>query len=259
MDLEDCMFSYDAMRGKNCCDVTRGSDLDMLYECKGIIDLKLSSFCNLTYQCDNLLYCDNCNACGYCFGCFSLKKAKYCIFNKQYTKEEYEALVPKIVEHMRKTGEWGEFFHPTLSSFGYNETKAADAYPLPKEEALKRGWQWSKTDQSLSPDLKAIEAERLPENIADVPDDILNYVIASEGSRKPFRIIPQELAFYRKRGLPLPHRHPHERLRTLAANENPRTLWNRSCDKCGTGIETTYAPDRPEKVFCESCYLNEVY
>ena len=24
-------------------------------------------------------------------------------------------------------------------------------------------------------------------------------------------------------------------------------------------IETTYAPDRPEKVYCEQCYLKEVY
>jgi len=31
---------------------------------------------------------------------------KYCILNKQYSKEEYEELVPKIIEHMQKTGEW---------------------------------------------------------------------------------------------------------------------------------------------------------
>jgi hypothetical protein len=31
---------------------------------------------------------------------------QYCILNKQYTKEEYEELVPKIIEHMKKTGEW---------------------------------------------------------------------------------------------------------------------------------------------------------
>jgi hypothetical protein len=26
---------------------------------------------------------------------------EYCILNKQYTKEEYEILVPKIIEHMK--------------------------------------------------------------------------------------------------------------------------------------------------------------
>jgi len=35
-----------------------------------------------------------------------LKDSEYCILNKQYTKEEYNKLVPKIIEKMRETGEW---------------------------------------------------------------------------------------------------------------------------------------------------------
>ena len=34
------------------------------------------------------------------FGCVGVQNKQYCILNKQYTKEEYEALVPKIIEHM---------------------------------------------------------------------------------------------------------------------------------------------------------------
>ena len=34
------------------------------------------------------------------FGCVGLRNKQYCILNKQYTKEEYEKLVPKIIEHM---------------------------------------------------------------------------------------------------------------------------------------------------------------
>ena len=52
-------------------------------------------------------------------------------------------LVSQIREHMTKTGEWGKFFPPTLSPFGYNETIANDFFPLEKEEALKRGFKWS--------------------------------------------------------------------------------------------------------------------
>src|SRR3989344_4578595 len=37
-------------------------------------------------------YLDLCVECEYCFGCVGLKKKKYCILNKQYTKEEYEKL-----------------------------------------------------------------------------------------------------------------------------------------------------------------------
>ena len=130
---------------------------------------------------------------------------------------------------------------------------------LTKEEILARSWRWSDVEAGLPSDIKAIDAERLPEDIKDVPDDILNFIIAAEGSKKPFRIIPQELSFYRKRGLPLPHSHPHERQRKLYTHQNPRTLWKRSCDKCSKDIETTYAPERPEKVYCEECYLSTVY
>jgi len=40
---------------------------------------------------------------------------------------------------------------------------------------------------------------------------------------------------------------------------NPRKLWNRPCMKCGKEMETTYQPSRPEIVYCEPCYLAEVY
>jgi hypothetical protein len=63
------------------------------------------------------------------FGCIGTKKAKHCILNKQYTKEEYEKLVPKLIEHMTKTGEWGEFYPADLSPFKYEETVANLYFP----------------------------------------------------------------------------------------------------------------------------------
>jgi len=51
----------------------------------------------------------------------------------------------------------------------------------------------------------------LPENIADIPDDILNRAIECEITKKPFRIIKEELVFYRKHNLPIPRRHPDQR------------------------------------------------
>ncbi len=54
---------------------------------------------------DNLLYCYSSVQSHNCFGCVSAKQNEYCILNKQYTKEQYEELVPKIIEHMIKNGE----------------------------------------------------------------------------------------------------------------------------------------------------------
>lgn len=257
--FEDCLYAYEGHRNTDCLDLMRSGDGELLYDCCNVIDLKMSAFCNLTYQCDHLLYCDNCHSCSDCFGCFGLKKAKYCIFNTQHTKEEYEALIPKIIESMQKTGEWGGFPTAAISSFGYNESKASEWYPLSKEEVLKSGWQWSDYEQTFPEGLKGIEADRLPEDIKDVPDDILNYTIHSSESGKPYRLIPQELALYRKKGLPVPRLHPHERILKLSTVQNRHTLYKRNCAKCLKAMETTYSPERPEIVYCEECYLKTVY
>jgi hypothetical protein len=68
------------------------------------------------------------------FGCISANQAEYCILNKQYSKEEYESLIPKIIKHMKSTGEWGEFFPLSMSPFGYDETVAQEYYPLMKRD-----------------------------------------------------------------------------------------------------------------------------
>ena len=84
----------------------------------------------------NILYSFHCRNSSNLFACVSLRNKEYCILNKQYTKAEYETLVPKIIEHMKKTGEWGEFFPASISPFGYNETVAQEYFPLTREEAL---------------------------------------------------------------------------------------------------------------------------
>lgn len=40
--------------------------------------------------------------CSHCFGCVGLRNKQYCILNRQYTREEYEALVPRIIAHMNE-------------------------------------------------------------------------------------------------------------------------------------------------------------
>jgi len=78
-------------------------------------------------------------------------------------------------------------------------------------------------------------------------------------TNKPFKVVKQELEFYRKMGIPVPHIHPNERYKRRVEKKSPTNLWDRNCEKCSKGIRTTYAPERPEKVYCESCYLKEVY
>jgi hypothetical protein len=111
---------------------------------------------------------------------------------------------------------------------------------------------------------KIIPASKLPSNISEIPDDILNWAIEDEerktmGLNPLFRIIPQELEFYRKHNLPIPKRHPDQRHLDRMKLRNPRKLFTRNCDKCGENMQTTYAPERPEIIYCEECYEKEVY
>jgi hypothetical protein len=179
------------------------------------------------------------DALSYCFGCVGLKHKQYCILNKQYTKEEYEILLPKIIAHMRSTEEWGEFVPPTLSPFAFNETLAQEFYPLSKEEVLRRGWKWKE-----------------PEPISQTfPKDSLQCATCS----RPYKTIPQELEFYKKMGLPIPKNCPECRHAQRLSSTNPYHLWTRNCAQCGVEFETSYSPERPEILYCEACYLKAVY
>ncbi len=270
--VEDARYLYEVNAHTTTMDCCRIGNGEMLYDCASIVDLKYGAFCNLTYQSDQLLYCDNCTGTSQCFGSFGLKKHKHCILNKQYTKEEYEKLVPKIVQHMRETGEWGEFFPVSISVFGYNESKAHEWYPLDEHAVQKNGWQWSDYELPMPASVRTIAGEQLPPDIKDIPDDILNWAIICETSGRPFKIIKQELDFYRNNELPIPHRSPKQRHYDRIRPVNIRMLFDRACGKCSKPIRTIYSAERPaargseelsgsrrEIVYCERCYLETVY
>lgn len=225
------------------------------------------------------LFCQNSNN---LFGCVSLRNKSYCIFNKQYTKEEYEALLPKIIKQMTempyidKKGrvyKYGEFFPIEISPYPYNDTIGQDYMPLTKNEAEAQGYSW-KIDQARNYEITINTAE-LPDKISDVPADITKETIGcmhkgvcQDGCATAFRILPDELKFYKNLNIPLPRlcftcRHK-ERLK----QRNPLKLWHRQCmcnknhthhaGKCSNEFETSYAPDRKEIVYCEQCYQAEV-
>ena len=260
-DIEDSKFLIAVPNKMNDAYDIVGGLGEMLYDSFSVGPGYHCLFCGHCWDnVSELLYCMFCMKGSYdLFGCAGMKHNSYCILNKQYTKEQYEALVPKIIEHMRKTKEWGEFFPASMSPFPYNETVAQEHFPLDRAAAMKKGWQWREIKDEVPQVTKIIPGSELPASISDIPDDVLNWAIRCEQSSRPFRIVKQELEFYRTHGLPLPRLHPDIRHQRRTKLRNPRHLWERKCDKCKKQIQTTFAPERPEIVYCEDCYLKEVY
>ncbi len=260
VDCEDCSYLYDILNAKDCADMNYSLyDPEADYEVISTVGLKHSAFYLTGPYNSYCFYSEMLKSCSHCFGCVALKKRQHCILNKQYTKEEYEELFPRIIHHMRKAGEWGEFFPVVLSPHGYNETVAMDHFPLTKSQAKERGWRWKDRTEETAKITKIIPATQLPDAIQDIPDDILHWAINCEVTGKPYKIIKQELEYYRRMQIPVPRLHPDERHRRRVVLSNPRKLWNRTCGKCQRPITTSYSSERPEKVLCEACYLKEVY
>ena len=53
--------------------------------------------------------------------------------------------------------------------------------------------------------------------------------------------------------------HPEQRYQERLTQINPKRLWKRTCEKCNRDIQSSYSPERLERICCEQCYLSEVY
>jgi len=263
---------------KDCHDITvAGGELCYEIEESGGYRIKFSwmdlakSLKNLNLDLYDIEYTIGARSIHHLFGCVGLRHKQYCILNKQYTKEEYEELVPKIKKHMNdmpytdKKGriyKYGEFLPIELSPFAYNETLAQEYFPLSKEQALEQGYTWY---DKPKPEYKAtIKAQDLPDDIKDVDKNILKEIIECDSSHctgsTVFRLIPDELKFYQKQNIPLPRLCPDCRHNQRIKQRNPMKLWQRECMKkgCNTKFQTSYSPERKEIVYCEKCYNEEV-
>jgi hypothetical protein len=244
MGVENCRYCqvsglqmYDVMDASLCNQGNSG------YEIIGIGPINHVYFSTYSKHSESCLYCADVNHAAHCFGCIGIQHKQYCILNKQYSKVEYDELVPRIIAHMCTTGEYGEFFPMSVSTFPYNDTIAQELFPMTKDQASMQGLQWKESsEQSLS------SSDPVGEDCA---------YCATTG--RPFRITKQERMLYDQMDLPLPILHPSERHRCRIARCNPMHVWDRHCAKCQKPIATSYSPERPEVVYCEECYLAEVY
>ena len=258
---KNCKYIYDAESPIDSYDLNNTYynpelNLDMM----GILKTYNAKHSVYAIYCSDVEYCDSVNNSDSCFGCVGLKKKKYCILNKQYTKEEYEKLKEQIIENMKKEGVYGDFIPPELSPFGYNETLAQEYVPMTEKEAKEKGFNWQ--NQITGTYGKGtIKEKGMPETIEEVTENILKEILVCEDCKKNFIITKSEFDFYKRMNIPLPHKDFECRHKDRMLKRNPRKLWHRKCMKegCKNEFETSYSTDRPEIIYCETCYQQEVY
>lgn len=262
----DCFDSFESEDGLNVISMANSKDVhnaysagwpgcEVIYQCCVSRGCKESSFCTYTWFSTNMIYSDSCSTCESCFGSIGLKHKKYCILNKQYSKEDYEQLLPKVIAHLKKTGEWGQFFPQAVLPYAYNETGAQDFFPLAQEDAIKRGYRWREKDKK---EYQKATLEKPSDSIHETTESITKEILACAECSKNYKIIPQEFKFYQQLKLPIPRHCPECRHKSRFSRRNPYRLFNRKCNQCQKEIRSTYAADRSEKVVCEKCYLNTV-
>jgi hypothetical protein len=101
-ESEDCKYGFRLSFAKDCMDgVIVWKPSELCYELIAGYGYNIL-FSAWTWNGNNVYYSDQCFDCSNIFGCAGLKDASYCILNKQYSKEKYEELVPRIIEHMRE-------------------------------------------------------------------------------------------------------------------------------------------------------------
>ncbi len=253
-----------------------GDGAENLYECMtsglGAYNVK---FCFNTWnEVSDMEYCGYCFNSKNCFGCVGLYKKEYCILNKQFTKENYFETVEKIKKQMDeipyidqkgRVYKYGEFFPSEISPFSYNESLAQIFFPSDYEKAKNAGFSWREIKRrEFNKDLIASE---LPDDIKDVNEDILDKVIECENCKNAYKITQIEFQFYKRIVLPIPHLCQDCRFLKRFKYVNPLKLWDRKCmckknhpnheGDCRVEFKTSYAPERPEIVYCEKCYQQE--
>ena len=277
-NMENSGYCHDCIDDQECYDLAMTGESSMCYEGTVMDHSQLNLFGFFSVKSQDIRYTQHCHNCKHIFGCVGLRDANYCIFNKQYTKEEYEKLVPKIIEQMNKMPyvdkigneyKYGEYYPIEHSPFGYNETMAMEHVSLKKDEAKKNGFNWQDNIQKTI-GKETIKPKDISESIDEVKDFILNEVLACVDCGRNYKIVQNELTFYRKLKIPIPRRCFYCRHEKRIKRCNPFKLWHRQCmcdkknhfhgaGKCEVEFETSYAPDRPEIIYCEKCYQQEVY
>jgi CxxC-x17-CxxC domain-containing protein len=256
---EHARHSQGLLSHSDSMDVTISGASHHLYETANVGSqssaVKFSAVSKFVTESEFLLNCRNCQN---CFGCVGLENKSYHILNIPYEPDEYWDKVDRIKFTMLKRGEYGRGVPISFSPFAYNITLASVTFPLTPEAVKKLGGYTQDETESNVGNLPTLKIEQVPPSIDKVQDSVLQKAILSEYSGRPFKIVPQELAFYRRYRLPIPIFHPYERMDSRAKIFGCYKLYETTCARCKKATQSVFDPTEGFTLYCDECYNAEV-
>ena len=295
-DLQDCRYCHVGEFNSDAMDCTIfNPDATQVYEqvCGGRLQ---KSVCDTVCRQSSDTFCSEfVMNCDHMLGCINMKDSSYCIFNKQYSKEEREALAQESIHKLETQGSWGEFFASSFSPFPYNDTVANDYFPihtlvhtdgtkeiideqgtgvvallentfiakaeldLGGEQKISIHRRTQDYEINIPQQAKVIPASELPKSIDEVQDDICSCVILCEKTGRPYQITRTELKIYRALGINLPRLHYSIRHTQRIRRRPGKEFCLRTCSETGEEILSLYPADTTYPVYSQKVFEKLLY
>ena len=125
---EECYYTTYTEYSYRCMDVLLCHKSQRCYECVDVEECYGLQFCQSCISCTDSFFLYDCRDCNNCIGCVGLRHKQYYIFNKPYSKAEYEKKKTELfdggrgaLERVRK--EWNEQILATFPRKYYNGEK----------------------------------------------------------------------------------------------------------------------------------------
>jgi len=257
-DVHDAWFMFNS---RNCESVVIGNDSQDVYlSCVSLASQDVK-FSYVPSRCSGIEYCIRTTDCTDCFGCVGLKKKRFCIFNKQYSEEEYWPRVDELKCAMLDRGEYGEWFPSYLGTQPPEISFASLTSPFTREELdrmdvakfdPKRAMRYA----PYTNDAQKRDPKDAPDCIQDVGDEWVGVQFEDVAEERQYNVSAQELKHRKEKGYPFPKEHYRARMKELVNQVNNACRIPAECAVCQKKItvnENRAFPDR--KIYCYECYL----
>ena len=282
LDFSENSFGNYALRTKNALDVFFWSDVEdadnvtRLWWAKTAIDsinlqdaervffssgVQIKSYdVQYSFMLDNArfaLYSGYSSKCDNIFGCCGLLNGKNAIFNTPYSQQEYIILKQKLIDHMKSTGEWWQFFPGSFAPNPYDESWSSFYFPLTEREQSGAWFLFLPPTEKHNSSYQSIQD--LPNTATEATEEVTRQTYWDEVAQKPFQILAQDINFCRDMGIPPPStyymRRIQENFRWMPYNGTLRTT---TCAKSGKEIQTSWPAEYDGRILSEEEYLKIV-